>query len=115
LGRVAYQIFGSLDAAYDGMVGTDDAHLLKLCNAAYLHGVIEFHLRDVPLDNLENAARDIESNVCVELANVDKGIWECHHGIGHGIIQRHRMEELMLFKRVEIRAKKCSVPVVLIV
>ncbi|KAL3775597.1 hypothetical protein ACHAW5_003500 [Stephanodiscus triporus] len=92
LGRVAYQIFGSLDAAYDGMVGTDDAHLLRLCNAAYLHGVIEFHLRDVPLDNLENAASEIESNVCVELGNVDQGIWECHHGIGHGIIQRHRME-----------------------
>ena len=92
LGRVAYQIFGSLDAAYDGMVGTDDAHLLRLCNAAYLHGVIEFHLRDVPPDNLASAALEIESNVCVNLANVNFGTWECHHGIGHGIIQRHRME-----------------------
>ncbi len=92
LGRVAYQIFGSLDAAYDGMVGTDDAHLLRLCNAAYLHGVIEFHLRDVPPDDLASAAREIESNVCVNMANVNLGEWECHHGIGHGIIQRHRME-----------------------
>ena len=92
LGRVAYQFFGSMDGAFDGMVGTDDAHLLRLCNAAYLHGVIEYHLRDVSLDNLSTAASEIEANICTKLSNVNFGLWECHHGIGHGIIQRHRME-----------------------
>ncbi|KAL7536283.1 hypothetical protein ACHAXR_007046 [Thalassiosira sp. AJA248-18] len=93
LGRAAYQYFGGLDEAYDGMLGTEDAHLLRLCNAAYLHGVIEFHLRDVDdVDNLASAAREIEEKVCSNLINVNKGPWECHHGIGHGIIQRHRLD-----------------------
>jgi len=93
LGRTAYQFFGSLDAAYDGMVGTEDAQFLRLCNAAYMHGVIELHLRDVDdLDSLGSAAREIDKNVCNELINVDDGDWECRHGIGHGIIQRYRLE-----------------------
>ena len=92
LGRVAYQFFGSMNGAFDAMVGTEDAHLLRLCNAAYLHGVIEYHLRDVSLDTLASAAAEIETNVCSKLSNVNFGSWECHHGIGHGIVQRHRME-----------------------
>lgn len=92
LGQVAYQFFGSMDGAFDGMVGTEDAHLLRLCNAAYLHGVIEYHLRDASLDTLASAAGEIEDEVCSKLSNVNFGSWECHHGIGHGIIQRHRME-----------------------
>ena len=92
LGRVAYQFFGTMDGAFDAMVGTDDAHLLRLCNAAYLHGVIEYHLRSVSLDDLASTAREIEDTVCSKLVNVNLGTWECHHGIGHGILQRHRME-----------------------
>lgn len=92
LGRVAYQFFGSMDGAFDGMVGTEDSHLLRLCNAAFLHGVIEYHLRDSSLENLVAAAGEIEDKVCSKLVNVDSGPWECHHGIGHGIVQRYRME-----------------------
>ena len=40
LGRAAYEAFGGHEGAFDGMVGTDDAGLVRLCNAAYLHGVI---------------------------------------------------------------------------
>jgi len=83
LGRAAYQYFGSLDEALDGMVGTDDAHLLRICNAAYLHGVIEYQLRSVKnLNKLASAARKIERKVCKNLDNVNIGGWECRHGIG---------------------------------
>ena len=93
LGRAAYQYFGSLDAAYDGMVGTDDAKLLRVCNAAYLHGVIESHLRSVEnSSDLTTVAAEIEKKVCLKLSNVEIGTWECRHGIGHGIIQRNRMD-----------------------
>jgi len=93
LGRAAYLYFGGLDAAYDGMVGTDDARLLRLCNAAYLHGVIEFQLRDVgDVNYLVSAASQIEEKVCKNMNNVPAGAWECRHGIGHGIIQRYRMD-----------------------
>lgn len=112
LGRAAYKYFGGLDGAYDGMVGTDDAHLLRLCNAAYLHGVIEFSLRDVEdVDNLVSAARDIEEKVCKKLNNVKQGEWECRHGIGHGIIQRYRMdsEKYIIEKGIDT-CKQTAVP-----
>mmetsp|Transcript_30129 Transcript_30129/g.63018 ORF Transcript_30129/g.63018 Transcript_30129/m.63018 type:complete len:418 (-) Transcript_30129:65-1318(-) len=93
LGRAAYQYFDGLGAAYDGMIGTEDAHLLRLCNAAYLHGVIEFRLRDVvDTNDIASAAREIEESVCDKLTNVATGPWECRHGIGHGIIQRYRLD-----------------------
>ena len=93
LGRAAYKYFGGLDEAYDGMVGTDDAHFLRLCNAAYFHGVIESSLRDVEdVSNLASASRDIEDKICNNLTNVPLGDWECRHGIGHGIIQRYRLD-----------------------
>ena len=92
LGRAAYEYFGSLDAAFDGMIGTDDATLVRLCNAAYLHGVIEFHLRGIEISDLASEARVIEDKICTKLNNVNMGRWECHHGIGHGLVQRHRLE-----------------------
>jgi len=112
LGRASYQLFGSFDAAYDGMVGTADAHLLRLCNAAYLHGVIEFHLRDVDdLNNLASAAREIEESVCKKMTNVNQGPWECHHGIGHGIGQRYRLEaENSVIQKGILSCKETSAP-----
>lgn len=93
LGRVAYEYFGSFDSAFDAMIGTDDANLLRVCNAAYLHGVIEFHLRNVQdINDLSSVAAEINDNICSRLNNVNLGGWECRHGIGHGIIQRFRID-----------------------
>lgn len=92
LGRTSYQLFGTLEEAFYGLLGTDDVGLVRMCNAAYLHGVIEFHLREARLEDLAIVSQEIEEEVCNKLTNVTFGTWECHHGIGHGIIQRHRME-----------------------
>ena len=91
LGRVAYQLHGSYEGAYDGLLDSDP-QLLRLCNAAFLHGVLEYHLRSVSIDKLVDEANEINKNVCTKMFHVDMGAWECHHGIGHGIIQRFRMD-----------------------
>jgi hypothetical protein len=87
LGRHALRELG-FDAAWGGMVGTDDAPLLRICNAAYMHGIIEHYLLDS--ENLMDDVTMITDSICKELTNVDHGGWECHHGIGHGIIQHFR-------------------------
>lgn len=92
LGRAAYEAFGGHEGAFDGMIGTDDAELVRLCNAAYLHGVIEYHLKETPPDRVVEEARSLQTSLCSRLTNVDKGEWECVHGIGHGIVQSHRGE-----------------------
>ena len=91
LGRVAYQLHGSYEGAYDGLLESEP-QLLRLCNAAFLHGVLEYHLRSVSIDKLVDEANEINKNVCTKMFHVDTGAWECHHGIGHGIIQRFRMD-----------------------
>ena len=59
LGRAAYEAFGGHEGAFDGMVGTDDAKFVRLCNAAYLHGVIgessQLILQRVWMPNLESS------------------------------------------------------------
>jgi hypothetical protein len=32
----------------------------------------------------------IKNNICKKLTNVKDGVWECHHGVGHGILQHYR-------------------------
>ena len=76
LGRVAYQYHGSLYGAFDGMLDTDP-RLLRLCNAAYLHGVIEYSLRDTPINNLGRESLHIVERVCNKMADVNMGRWEC--------------------------------------
>eukprot|EP00804_Cyclotella_cryptica_P020623 CCRYP_003450-RA/>CCRYP_003450-RA protein AED:0.37 eAED:0.37 QI:32/1/1/1/1/1/2/276/516 len=111
LGRAAYEYFGSSDAAFDSMIGTDDAKLLRVCNAAYLHGVIKFHLRDVhDVDDLIREAAEIQANVCSQLTNVNLGTWECQHGIGHGIIQRLRMDGEQSIVKLGIEACEKAFP-----
>lgn len=108
LGRAAFEYFGSFDVAFDFMIGTDDANLLRVCNAAYLHGVIEFHLRSVrDVDDLISEAAQIQVKVCSKLTNVNMGTWECQHGVGHGIIQRLRMdrEETIVKLGIDVCAK----------
>lgn len=90
LGRAAYQNFG-VDGALAGVLGTDDAELLRICNGAYLHGIIETHLKES--DQPVEVAKELNTKVCVPLGNVPKGTWECRHGIGHGLIQHIRNEK----------------------
>ena len=89
LGRAAYREFG-VESAFAGILGTNNDILLRLCNGAYLHGVIETHLKEV--DDPVEAALELDKNVCVPLHGVPKGMWECQHSIGHGFIQKIRNE-----------------------
>jgi len=75
LGRTALEELG-FEGALDGMVGTDDAHLMRLCNAAYMHGIIENYLAHS--DSLQGDVQHIDSEMCVHLENVEQGAWECH-------------------------------------
>ena len=52
----------------------------------------EYHLKETPPDRVVEEARTLQSSLCSRLTNVDKGEWECIHGIGHGIVQSHRGE-----------------------
>jgi len=89
LGRAAYRALG-VEGAFAGLLGTDDAILLRVCNGAYLHGIIETHLKEA--DDPIKAALELDTSVCVPLRNVPLGTWECRHGIGHGLIQHARNE-----------------------
>ena len=92
LGRTAYSTLGFY-RSLEGMLGTDDATLLRLCNAAFLHGVIELHLGSRGTkDEMMEEVRKIEVDVCQKMRNVHMGPWECRHGVGHGIIQYVRNE-----------------------
>jgi hypothetical protein len=87
LGRNALMELG-FDLAWGGMVGTEDASLLRICNAAYMHGIIEHYL--AASENLVDDVAMITNTICNKLTNVKDGVWECHHGVGHGIIQHYR-------------------------
>jgi hypothetical protein len=87
LGRNALMELG-FDQAWGGMVGTEDASLLRICNAAYMHGIIEHYL--AASENLVEDVAMITDTICKKLTNVKDGVWECHHGVGHGIIQHYR-------------------------
>jgi hypothetical protein len=76
------------DQAWGGMVGTSDAPLLRICNAAYMHGIIEHYL--AASENLIDDVAMITNTICKGLSEVKDGVWECHHGVGHGIIQHFR-------------------------
>jgi hypothetical protein len=87
LGKNALMELG-FDQAWGGMLGTPDAPLLRTCNAAYMHGIIEHYL--AVSENLVDDVAMITSTICKGLTMVKKGVWECHHGVGHGIIQHFR-------------------------
>jgi hypothetical protein len=48
--------------AWGGMVGTSDAPLLRICNAAYMHGIIEHYL--AASENLMDDVTMITDNIC---------------------------------------------------
>lgn len=94
VGRKALQNLG-FEAAFGNLPGTDDDAILRTCNAAYMHGIIEHYLAEE--ENLSNSVIFVEANLCNKLTP-PKGIlasnkWECEHGIGHGVVQHVRAKK----------------------
>lgn len=91
LGRASFEFYGFQQAFGDDLIGTDDASLLRICNAAFMHGIIEHYLRDSDNNLLENVNM-VNESICKRLNNVELGTWECRHGIGHGVLQYYRAQ-----------------------
>ena len=89
LGRAAYRQIG-LSGAFEGVLLTENAVMLRVCNGAYMHGVIESHLKQS--EDPVKAAMDLEERVCAPLKGSPTAEWECYHGIGHGFMQKMRDE-----------------------
>lgn len=94
VGRKAFQNLG-FEAAFGSLPGTDDDAILRTCNAAYMHGIIEHYL--AAEKNLSNSVILVEKTLCNKLTP-PKGMlasnkWECEHGIGHGIVQHVRAQK----------------------
>lgn len=80
--------------------GTTDAWMLTVCNGAYLHGVTESYIKFS--DDLHRAVQDVNELVCLPLRHPSTPpapigavfklsvVWECDHGLGHGITQHLR-------------------------
>jgi hypothetical protein len=106
LGRTAYEKLG-FDAAVN-LVMEEDPNLMRMCNAAYLHGTIENFLREKhPKTNdfLQANIAYVKETVCDKLDSVPLGQWECLHGIGHGILQHIRHQKLM--ESLQTSIKEC--------
>lgn len=76
-------------------LGTATAdNLLRTCNGAFLHGIVEHYLsRQATLQDLEMAIYLVQDVLCARIAPGDAALdntWECHHGVGHGVAQYHR-------------------------
>jgi hypothetical protein len=87
LGQVAVNGLGFDAALEDVMAYAPD--LLRACNAAYMHGVIENYMWQSQHD-LTNDIQIIVTKLCSKLGDMNFGKWECQRGIGHGVMQRFR-------------------------
>ncbi|CAB9509400.1 expressed unknown protein [Seminavis robusta] len=96
-----------LEQCLDHLLDQPGAPLIRTCNAAYLHGVIEHYYlleqkqqkQKQPNNNVTETeqlllqlTRDVNDQVCQQLfvnpnSSALSNKWECHHGIGHGILQ----------------------------
>lgn len=97
VGREAFNRFG-FPGAFGSLPGTEDDVILRTCNAAFMHGVIEHYL--VAQSNLPHAVHSVKTKLCDKLTPPQPGSmasndWECHHGIGHGIVQHVRAQKEM--------------------
>mmetsp|Transcript_31999 Transcript_31999/g.74997 ORF Transcript_31999/g.74997 Transcript_31999/m.74997 type:complete len:487 (+) Transcript_31999:72-1532(+) len=92
--------------------GTEQVKLLMVCNAAYLHGVSERFLYQAGLaGNLEAAVQFVEQQVCARFTNQAPHCkWECHHGLGHGIIQYKRYEATRAALQAALEASGKAIP-----
>jgi len=74
----------------------DSIDLLMVCNAAYLHGIIELFLFKAGLvGQIEAAQHFVERRVCRRLGTTFRPAWECRHGVGHGLVQYQRHSRLV--------------------
>jgi hypothetical protein len=94
IGRNALVNLG-FHASLEGMIGNKDARILRTCNAAYMHGIIEQYIEKQ--NNLLDAASFIQTNLCDTFPNpydqtVASNKAECEHGIGHGIFHHIRTQ-----------------------
>lgn len=93
VGRTALDELG-FQAAFGDLLSTDQMFLLRLCNAAYLHGVMENYLLFSENEQeLVSRLATTRETVCRPMAAIDLGEWECYHGIGHGVLQYYRKEQ----------------------
>mmetsp|Transcript_15835 Transcript_15835/g.43698 ORF Transcript_15835/g.43698 Transcript_15835/m.43698 type:complete len:486 (-) Transcript_15835:94-1551(-) len=95
--------------------------LLRTCNAAFMHGVIENYLAmagqpqhqddgaDAPTEpvlSFKDSIEHVESTLChhIDDSVVPQGTWECGHGVGHGILQniRNRHIRAALVEAVDV-------------
>ena len=95
IGREAFRRFG-FPGAFGSVPGTEVDTVFRTCNAAFMHGVIEHYL--AAQDNLPDAVATVETELCNKLTPPKPGSmasnrWECHHGIGHGIVQHVRAQK----------------------
>ena len=72
LGRDAFERVGDFATAAQGFD--------PVCNAGYLHGVIESYLTGVA----DLAA--VLPDLCAGFAGNAYGLWQCFHGVGHGVM-----------------------------
>ena len=80
--------------AYFQPLGTPQDDVLRTCNGAFLHGVLEHYLQ-AAANEAQLAARIqvVQTRVCRVLyrgAAVLDNTWECTHGVGHGVAQYYR-------------------------
>lgn len=70
LGHEAYHYYGSFAAAM--------GHASEICDAGYVHGVVEEYFTSTP------HAADAIASSCPAAAAEDLHEWQCFHGLGHG-------------------------------
>lgn len=87
----------ALDAFQPLGLNDRDDNLLRTCNGAFMHGMIEHYIGQQSPTNsqeeLNKAVAMVQTTLCANIspgeANLDNA-WECQHGIGHGILQYYR-------------------------
>eukprot|EP00928_Gymnodinium_smaydae_P028671 TRINITY_DN21813_c0_g1_i1.p1 TRINITY_DN21813_c0_g1~~TRINITY_DN21813_c0_g1_i1.p1 ORF type:complete len:497 (+),score=30.36 TRINITY_DN21813_c0_g1_i1:192-1682(+) len=88
------QLYGSAhDGSRSSPIAKRSVDLLMTCNAAYLHGTVEHFLHKAGLaDQLSHAVRFVKSYICSRFRSGGeiRPLWECEHGVGHGILQYQR-------------------------
>lgn len=95
-----------------GAVPDDVLPQLMVCNAAYLHGVIELFLFKVGMvGKLQVGVEFVQNRICSRMQKGFREQWECRHGVGHGIVQftRHQHIQSALQASLDLASKTPAV------
>lgn len=95
-----------------GAVPDDVLPQLMVCNAAYLHGVIELFLLKVGMvGKLQAGVEFVQNRICSRMQKGWREQWECRHGVGHGIVQftRHQHIQSALQASLDLASKTPAV------